>query len=73
MLYEVITITTVPEFLERRFDRRARLYFSALTLFSNIVVDTAGTLFAGAMVITVFFPGVDLGAACLVLACVAGP
>ena len=37
-------ITTVPEFLERRFDRRSRLYFSALTLFSNIAVDTAGTL-----------------------------
>ena len=30
-------ITTVPEFLERRFDRRSRLYFSALTLFSNII------------------------------------
>jgi Na+/proline symporter len=65
-------ITTVPEFLERRFDRRSRVYFSGLTLFSNIVVDTAGTLFAGAMVMTVFFPGVDLVTACLVLACVAG-
>jgi SSS family solute:Na+ symporter len=65
-------ITTVPEFLERRFDRRSRLYFSGLTLFSNIVVDTAGTLFAGAMVITVFFPGVDLFSACMALALVAG-
>ena len=52
-------ITTVPEFLERRFDRRSRLYFSGLTLFSNIVVDTAGTLFAGAMVMKVFFPELD--------------
>ena len=65
-------ITTVPEFLERRFDRRSRLYFSALTLFSNIVVDTAGTLFAGAMVIRVFFPETDLFMACLGLALVAG-
>ena len=65
-------ITTVPEFLERRFDRRSRLYFSGLTLFSNIVVDTAGTLFAGAMVITVFFPQLDLFTACLLLALVAG-
>jgi SSS family solute:Na+ symporter len=65
-------ISTVPEFLERRFDRRARLYFSALTLFSNIVVDTAGTLFAGAMVFTLFFPQVDLTTACLLLALVAG-
>ena len=65
-------ISTVPEFLERRFDRRSRLYFSGLTLFSNIVVDTAGTLFAGAMVFTLFFPQLDLMTACLVLALVAG-
>lgn len=65
-------ITTVPEFLERRFDRRSRLYFSGLTLFSNIVVDTAGTLFAGAMVMKVFFPELDLFTACLALALVAG-
>ncbi|MDJ0738742.1 MAG: sodium:solute symporter [Gammaproteobacteria bacterium] len=65
-------ISTVPEFLERRFDRRTRLYFSGLTLFSNIVVDTAGTLFAGAMVLAVFFPQLDLFTACLGLALVAG-
>jgi len=65
-------ITTVPEFLQRRFDRRSRLYFSALTMFSNIVVDTAGTLFAGAMVLKVFFPELDLFTACLGLALVAG-
>ena len=65
-------IATVPEFLERRFDRRSRLYFSGLTLFSNVVVDTAGTLFAGAMVLQVFFPGLDLVSACLGLALVAG-
>jgi len=65
-------ITTAPEFLERRFDRRSRVYFSALTLVSNIVVDTAGTLFAGAMVISVFFPAIDLVTACLMLACIAG-
>ena len=65
-------ITTVPEFLQRRFDRRSRLYFSALTMFSNVVVDTAGTLFAGAMVLQVFFPELDLVTACLGLALVAG-
>ena len=65
-------ITTVPEYLERRFDRRSRLYFSGLTMFSNIVVDTAGTLFAGAIVLKVFFPELDLFTACLGLALVAG-
>jgi solute:Na+ symporter, SSS family len=33
-----------------------RRYFSALTLVSNIVVDTAGTLFAGAIVLATFYP-----------------
>jgi SSS family solute:Na+ symporter len=65
-------ITTVPEFLERRFDRRSRLYFSGLTLFSNIAVDTAGTLFAGAIVLQQFFPGVDMFSASLLLAALAG-
>ena len=65
-------ITTVPEFLERRFDRRSRLYFSGLTMFSNVVIDTAGTLFAGAMVLKVFYPELDLFTACLGLALVAG-
>ncbi len=65
-------ITTVPEFLERRFDARSRYYFSGLTLVSNVVVDTAGTLFAGALVMQLFFPGVDLFTACLLLALLAG-
>ena len=65
-------ITTVPEFLERRFDRRSRTYFAGLTLFANIVVDTAGTLFAGALVMQLFFPGLDLFTACLLLAALAG-
>ena len=34
-------VYTMPEFLEKRFDARARTYFSVLTLFLNIVVDTA--------------------------------
>lgn len=65
-------ISTVPEFLEKRFDRRSRIYFSGLTLVANVVVDTAGSLFAGAMVLKVFFPGLNILLACIVLAVVAG-
>lgn len=64
-------VSTVPEYLERRFDRRVRRYFSALTLVSNIVVDTAGTLFAGALVLASFIPTLDLFSAALLLAAVA--
>ena len=65
-------IATVPEFLERRFDRRSRVYFSALTIFTSIVVDTAGSLYAGAIVLQLFFPGLDLFTTCAALALVAG-
>ncbi len=64
-------VGTVPEYLERRFDWRARRYFSVLTIVSNIIVDTAGTLFAGALVLTSFIPGLDLFSAALLLGAVA--
>jgi SSS family solute:Na+ symporter len=71
-LYLNARIGTVPEFLEYRYDRHVRRYFSLLTIVANIVVDTAGTLFAGAIVLTVFAPGLDLFSAALLLAAIAG-
>nr|VFJ72455.1 MAG: solute:Na+ symporter, SSS family [Candidatus Kentron sp. FW] len=71
-LYLRAGVTTVPEFLEYRFDRRSRYYFSGLTLIANVFIDTAGTLFAGAMVLKVFFPEIDLFMACAMLALFAG-
>lgn len=65
-------ISTVPEFLERRFDRRSRLYFSAMSIFTSVVVDTAGSLYAGALVLRVFFPELNLYLTCAILALVAG-
>jgi len=63
-------VYTLPEFLERRYDSATRLYFSGLTIFLNIVVDTAGTLFGGALMFKLIFPEVPLWqiAACLALA-----
>jgi solute:Na+ symporter, SSS family len=71
-LYLRSRIATVPEYLERRFDWLARRYFSAMTLVSNIVVDTAGTLFAGAIVLATLVPGLDIFTAALILAAIAG-
>nr|VFK01636.1 MAG: solute:Na+ symporter, SSS family [Candidatus Kentron sp. LFY] len=71
-LYLRAGVTTVPEFLEYRFDRRSRYYFSGLTLVANVFIDTAGALFAGAMVLKVFFPEIDLFTACVMLALFAG-
>ena len=49
-------VFTMPEYLYKRYDNRARLYFSGLTLFLNIVVDTAGSLYAGALIVKMVFP-----------------
>lgn len=65
-------LTTVPEYLERRFDVRSRRYFSALTVFLSILVDTAGSIYAGALILQVFFPGLELWPTCVGLAVFAG-
>ncbi|WP_282159804.1 sodium:solute symporter [Ulvibacterium marinum] len=71
-LYLRSRITTIPEFLELRFDRRSRKFFSVVTIFTSIVVDTAGGLYAGAIVLKAFFPDLVIWQTTLVLALVAG-
>lgn len=71
-LYLRARITTVPEFLELRFDRRSRVFFSAVTIVTSILVDTAGGLYAGAIVLQSFFPGLPLWETCVALALFAG-
>lgn len=65
-------IYTLPEFLEKRYDVRSRYYFSALTIIGNIGIDTAATLYAGALVIKMIFPGVELWESILALAILSG-
>jgi len=71
-LYLNAKITTIPEFLELRFDRRSRNFFSIITIFTSIVVDTAGGLYAGALVLKLFFPDLILWQTTLALALIAG-
>ncbi|MCW8805485.1 MAG: sodium:solute symporter [Ignavibacteriaceae bacterium] len=65
-------VYTMPEFLEKRYDARARYYFSALTVVGNIGIDTAATLYAGALVIQLIFPQFELWQSILVLAVLSG-
>ncbi len=67
-----LRVFTMPELLERRFDHRARTYFSALTIFLNILVDTAGSLYAGALIIQLIFPDIPVWQTVAGLAIVAG-
>ena len=53
-------VFTMPEFLEKRYDRRSRMAFSAFNVFANVFVDCAAALYAGALVIRTLFPAVPL-------------
>ncbi len=71
-LYLRSKVYTMPEFLERRYDGRSRTYFSLLTLFGNIVIDTAGSLYAGGLVLKLIFPHIPMWQTIAALALVAG-
>ena len=47
---------TMPEFLERRYDRRVRVQFALMSLLLIIFVDAAGVLYSGALVCRLLFP-----------------
>ena len=61
-------VYTMPEFLERRYDGRVRLYFAALNVFLNVFVDSAAALYCGALVCRMLLPGVPLWAIVAALA-----
>ncbi|WP_066629910.1 sodium:solute symporter [Labilibacter marinus] len=65
-------IFTMPEFLEKRFDKRSRYYFSFITIFGNVFLDAAATLYTGALIIKLIFPEVDLFWIIVIMAAVAG-
>jgi solute:Na+ symporter, SSS family len=65
-------VFTLPEFLEKRYDRRSRLTFSGVNIFFNMFIDAAAALYAGGLVVLVLFPDTPLWLAVLVLAGLAG-
>ena len=65
-------VFTMPEFLEKRYDRRSRMAFSAFNVFANVFVDCAAALYAGALVIRTLFPAVPLWTSVVGLALIAG-
>jgi SSS family solute:Na+ symporter len=65
-------ISTIPEFLERRFNVALRKYFSAITIFLSVIVDTAAGLYAGSLVAQVFIPDLNLSVFIVALALIGG-
>ncbi|MEE4661415.1 MAG: sodium:solute symporter [Halieaceae bacterium] len=65
-------ISTIPEFLEKRFNVYLRKYFSAITIFLSVIVDTAAGLYAGSLVAQVFLPDLNLSVFIVALAIIGG-
>ncbi|GJM62453.1 sodium:solute symporter [Persicobacter diffluens] len=65
-------IYTMPEFLEKRFDKKSRYYFSAITILGNVFLDAAAALYAGAMIIKLIYPEAELQTIIFFLAIAAG-
>lgn len=63
---------TVPEYLERRFDRRSRWAYALFTIATLMLIDMAGALYAGSVVLGTALPSVDLWQAGAALALFAG-
>ena len=49
-------VYTMPEFLQKRYDKRSRYYFSLITIIGNVMVDTAAGLYVGSIVLKLLFP-----------------
>ncbi|MGE0078015.1 MAG: sodium:solute symporter [Bacteroidales bacterium] len=61
-------IFTLPEFLEKRFDKKSKYYFSAITILINIFLDAAGALYAAALVIKLIFPEMEISTLVIIFA-----
>ena len=71
-IYLQSKVSTVPEFLERRYDRRSRYTFSGFNILTGMLIDSAGAMFAGALVLQLIFPEVPLGVHIAVIALLGG-
>jgi solute:Na+ symporter, SSS family len=63
---------TVPEYLERRFEPRTRTVYSVFTILTLLFIDTAGALYAGAIVVVTGLPFLDLWMACILISLFTG-
>jgi SSS family solute:Na+ symporter len=65
-------LRTVPEFFEDRFSRATRRYVSGWMIVLSILVDTAASLYAGALVLQVFVPELPMWPTVIALGVFAG-
>ncbi len=65
-------VYTMPEFLEKRYDKRPKTFFSIITIIGNVFLDAAAALYSGALIIRLIFPEADLSTVIYIMAIIAG-
>lgn len=65
-------VRTLPEFLANRYDERSRVVLSGFTIITNVVIDCAIALYAGALVFQAFFPQMPLWLPIVLMAVLTG-
>lgn len=56
-------VATMPEFIERRYNRFCRYIYAVISLIGMVVAMLGGVMYAGGKAINAFFPGLPVWAA----------
>ena len=65
-------ITTMPEFLERRYNSTCRFIYAMVSIIGMVIALLGGVIFAGSKAMNTFFPTIPLEVGILILAAAAG-
>jgi SSS family solute:Na+ symporter len=65
-------VYTMPEFLERRYNGKARQLLSIIQLLSYVIAKAAVTIYAGALVFKSFLPDIDFWTGAFILVAITG-
>ena len=71
-IYLQSKVSTVPEFLGRRYDQRSRYAFSGFTVLTGMLIDSAGGMIAGALVLNLMFPNMPILVHVIIIAVLGG-
>ena len=69
--YKASGVTTMPEFLEKRFSSSARMYLSLVSIFAYVITKISVTIFAGAIVFESLL-GIDFWTGAIIVVVVTG-
>ena len=69
--YKKSGVTTMPEFLEKRFSSGARMYLSVVSIFAYVITKISVTIFAGAVVFETLL-GIDFWTGAVIVVIVTG-